>query len=150
MAETNYRKYLVTEPVREVGANMKIKGMTLPTYTYMSNALVPDCNVYLELSWIYEMPDPPLVVPASHAHPYDQITFLVGSDPHHPEYLGAELESHLGGQKITASKTGCTFMPRNVEHGHLEWKKFERPHMMMSIMLGTGEFYQANPGGYNK
>ena len=67
MAQSEYSKYLVKEPIREVGANMNVKGVTLPTYTYMSNKLVPGCNVYLELSWIYQMPEPSLVVPP-HTH----------------------------------------------------------------------------------
>ena len=150
MAEAKYGKYLARVPVREVGANMNVKGITLPTYTYMSNKLVPGCNVYLELSWIYEMPEPSLVVPAAHSHPYDQVTLLIGSDPHNPEYLGAEIESYLGGEKLITDKTAATFMPKGVEHGHVQWKSFEKPHIMMSIMLGTGDFVQANPGGLNK
>ena len=147
MAQSNYGKYLVKEPIREVGANMNVKGVTLPTYTYLSNKLVPGCNVYLELSWIYQMPEPSLVVPATHSHPYDQITLLMGSDPTNPEYLGAEIESYLGGEKLVSDKTTATFMPKGVEHGHVLWKRFERPHIMMSIMLGTGDLTQAQPGG---
>ena len=82
MAEAKYDKYLVKVPIREVGANMNVKGVTLPTYTYMSNKLVPGCNVYLELSWIYEMPEPNLVIPSAHSHNYDQVTLMIGSDPH--------------------------------------------------------------------
>ena len=142
----DYSKYGVSVPIREVGANMKVKGITFPTYTYMSNAQVPNCNVYLEVSWVYAMPEPPLVIPAVHSHPFEQITLLMGSDPSNPQYLGAEVESTMGGQVTTTTNTNCKFIPKNVEHGHLTWKKFEKPHLMMSLMLGTGEFYQANPG----
>jgi hypothetical protein len=41
-------------------------------------------------------------------------------------------------------------MPKNVEHGHVMWKKFEKPHIMMSIMLGTGNLVKADPGGLIK
>ena len=150
MAESSYSKYQVKIPLREVGANLNVKGVTLPTRTYMSNKLVPGSNVYLEISWIYEMPHPSLVVPPVHSHPFDQVTMLIGSDPHNPEYLGAEVESYLGGEKIVSDKTNAVFMPKNVEHGHVQWKKFEKPHMMMSLMLGTGELWQANPGGLLK
>jgi hypothetical protein len=150
MAQSEYSKYIVQAPLREVGASMNIKGVTTPTYTYMSNKLVPGCNVYLELSWIYQMPEPSLVVPATHSHPYDQLTLLIGSDPQNPEYLGAEIGSYLGGEKLISDKTTATFMPKNVEHGHVQWKSFERPHIMMSIMLGTGDLVKANPGGLIK
>jgi len=146
MADTKYSQNIVTKPIREVGANMKVKGITIPTRTYMSNKLVPGCETYIEVSWIYEMPEPSLVIPAFHSHPYNEITLLMGSDPHNPEDLGAEIESYLGDEKITYTKTNSAFIPKHVKHGHLEWRSFTRPHMMMSIMLGTGDFDKANPG----
>jgi len=146
MAQSKYSQNIVTTPIREVGAGMKVKGITIPTRTYMSNKLVPGCETYIEVSWIYEMPEPSLVIPAFHSHPYNEITLLMGSDPHNPEDLGAEIESYLGDEKITYTKTNSVFIPKHVEHGHLEWKSFTRPHMMMSIMLGTGDFDKANPG----
>jgi hypothetical protein len=150
MAQSGYTRYHVKVPIREVGANMKVKGVTLPTRTYMSNKLVPDSNVYLEFTWIHDMPEPSFVVPAVHSHPYNQVTLLIGSDPANPEYLGGEIESYLGGEKMISDKTNALFIPKNVEHGRVTWKKFEKPHILMSIMLGSGDFEAANPGGYNK
>jgi hypothetical protein len=150
MMKSGYSRYRVSVPLREVGANMKVRGVTFPTRTYMSNKLVPDSNVYIELAWIYEMPEPSFVVPAVHAHPYNQVTFLIGSDPSDPESLGAEIENYLGGERMVSDRTNALFIPKNVEHGRVTWKKFERPHMMMSIMLGTGNFEEANPAGYNR
>ncbi len=150
MTETNFKNFKVSVPIRECGANLNVKGLTLPTYTYMSNKQVPNCNVYLEISWIYSMPEPAVVIPSVHSHPYEQITMLIGSDPNNPENLGGEVESTMGGQTMSTNKTNCMFIPKNIEHGHLTWKKFEKPHMMMSLMLGTGEFFQANPGNLLK
>ena len=78
MAQQNYGQYQIKVPIREVGANMKVSGVTLPSRTYMSNKLVPGCNVYVEYSWIYQMPDPALVVPSVHSHPYEQVTLMIG------------------------------------------------------------------------
>jgi hypothetical protein len=150
MSQPDYRKYHIKTPIREVGANMKVKGVTMPSRTYMSNSLVPGSNVYLEFTWIDQMPEPSLVVPRVHSHGYDQITLLIGSNPKDPEYLGAEIECHVGGQKMISDKTNALFIPRGVEHGMVAWKRFEKPHIMMSIMLGNGNFEDSNPGGYNK
>jgi hypothetical protein len=150
MSQQDFRKYHIKVPVREVGANMKVKGVDLPTRTYMSNRLVPGSNVYIELTWIFEMPEPSLVVPRVHSHGYNQVTLLIGSNPQDPEYLGAEVESYLGGQKMSSDRTNALFIPKGVEHGMVSWKHFEKPHMMMSIMLDNGNFEDANPGGYNK
>jgi hypothetical protein len=150
MTESGYSRYQIKVPLREVGANMKVKGVTLPSRTYMSNKLVPGSNVYLEYSWVYEMPEPSFVVPAVHSHNYDQVTMLIGTDPKNPEYLGGEIESYLGGERLLSDRTNAMFIPRNVEHGRVSWKKFERPHILMSITLGNGNLEETNPAGYNK
>ena len=147
MSESNAGKYMITVPIREVAAGLNLKGRTNPTYTYMSNKQYPGSNIYLELAWIYEMPEPRALVPKVHSHPYDQIALNIGSDPQRPEYLGAEVESYIGGEKYVCNKTAAFFLPRGVEHGQVTWTKFERPHIQMSIMLGTGDFQKANPGG---
>ena len=147
---TDYTKNRIDVPIREVGATMKVKNVILPTRTYMSNKLVPGCNVYLEFTWITGMPEPSFVVPAVHSHPNDQVTLLIGSDPQNPEYLGAEVESYLGGTRLLNDKTNALFIPGGVDHGKVSWKKFEKPHILMSIMVGTGDFEKANPAGFNK
>jgi hypothetical protein len=99
----------------------------------------------MEISWVYAMPEPAAVIPKVHAHPYEQITMLMGSDPTRPEYLGGEVESTFAGHTHSVNKSNVMFIPKNVEHGHLTWKKFERPHIMMSLMLGTGSFGRPIP-----
>jgi hypothetical protein len=51
---------------------------------------------------------------------------------------------------MTSDKTNAIYIPKGAEHGRVCWKSFERPHLLMSITLGTGDFEKANPGGYNK
>jgi hypothetical protein len=150
MSSADYSRNQVKVPIREVGTNVTVKGVTMPTRTYMSNKLVPGCNVYLELTWVYQMPEPSFVVPSMHSHPYDQVTMLIGSDPNNPESLGGEVESYLGDTRMVSDKTNALFIPGNVQHGKVSWKKFERPHILMSITLGNGDFEQVDPAGYNK
>jgi hypothetical protein len=150
MANQDYSKYQVQVPMREVAANLKVKGVSVPTRTYMSNKLVPGCNMYIEYSWISQMPEPAQVVPAVHGHPYEQVTMMIGTDANNPEDLGGEVEFEMGGQKMVTSRTNALYIPSNVQHGHVTWRKFTRPHMLMSITVGTGDILTANPGGYNK
>jgi hypothetical protein len=135
MSESTGGKYMVTIPIREVAANAKYTGRTRPTLTYASNKLFPGCNTYVEFAWIYEMPEPKALVPSVHSHDHD------------PEYLGAEIESYIGGEKYVCDKTAAFFLPKGVPHGQVTWRKFEKPHIQMTIMLGTGDFEKANPGG---
>jgi hypothetical protein len=150
MAKQDYSKYLVQVPMREVAANLNVKGVSVPTRTYMSNRLVPGSNMYVEFSWIYQMPQPAEVVPAVHRHSYEQVTMMIGTNADNPEDLGGEVEFEMGGQKMVSDRTNALYIPSNIEHGHVTWKKFTRPHILMSVTVGTGDILTANPGGYNK
>jgi hypothetical protein len=140
-----YGKYLVKKPAREVGGG-KIKGRQHPTMTYMSSDLVPECKVYLEFGWIWDMPEPnPHIF--EHSHDYDEIVLHIGSDPGNPEDLGAEIEFVVGGEPLKIDKTAAIFVPKGVKHGPLTWKRVDRPHIQMAIVLGGGTLSQAAPGG---
>ena len=141
--------YFVTEPLREVsvpGIDL-VKGRTYPTLTYMGRKLVPAANDYLEFGWIWEMPDPnPHIFEHSHDE-HDEIVLHIGSDPHNPEDLGAEIEYVVGGETLVINKTSAILIPKGVKHGPLTWKSFKRPHIQMTIMLGAGTLGEAAPAG---
>jgi hypothetical protein len=115
--------------------------------TFMSNDLVPGSDTYIEIGWIYEMPEPNPHI-HKHDHNYDEIVLHIGSDPDNPEYLGAEIEFVVGGEKIVINKTSALFIPKGVEHGPLTWKKVEKPHIQMVVMPGAGTLKESNPAGY--
>jgi len=140
-------KYVVSKPAREISPTTAIKGRTNPSLTYMSNSLVPGCNVYLEYVWIWEMPSPNSIE-GSYAHDYDKIVLNIGTDPENPADLGAEIEAYLGGEKQVTDQTSAVFIPKGVKHGPVKWARFSRPHLQMSIILGTGDAIKATPGGH--
>jgi hypothetical protein len=143
MAEKDYEKYLVRRPRYEVGGGYK--GRQSPTMTYMSSAQVPEAKYYIELGWIYQMPEPnPHIF--EHAHNYDELILHIGGDPDNPEDLGGEIEIYVGGQPLVFDTTTALFLPKGVKHGPLTWKRVSKPHIEMTIMLGTGDFAEANPG----
>ena len=143
--ETKYGKYLIKKPVREVTAE-EVKGRQRPTMTFMSSDLVPECDVYLEFGWIWDMPEPnPHIF--EHTHDYDEIVLHIGSDPNNPEDLGAEIEFVVEGEPLKIDKTSALFVPKGVKHGPLTWKRVDRPHIEMAIVLGGGTLAKAAPGG---
>jgi hypothetical protein len=133
--EMDYEKYLVRKPNYEAGPG--VKNRQSPTMTFMSNAQVPDVNYYVELGWIYSMPEPNPHI-HEHVHDYDEIVFHIGGDPMTPQDLGAEIVFYIGGQPVTINTTSAAFIPRNVPHGPLIWKNVRFPHIEMAIMLGAG------------
>ena len=145
MTEINYENNLVRKPVYQVGGG--VKGRQSPVMTYMSNNLVPGCNTYIELGWIYDVPEPnPHIF--EHSHDYDDIILYIGGDPDNHRELGGEIEYYLGGQPLTFDKTASIYVPKGVKHGPAIWKKVTRPHIQMPIIIGAGTLALAGPAGY--
>lgn len=136
MAEIGSNKYVVREPLYEAGGGYQ--GRQSPTMTYMSSKQVPEADYYIELGWIYEMPEPNPHI-HEHIHDYDEIVLHWGGDWKRPQVLGGEIEFYIGGQPITFNTTTSIYIPAGVPHGPLTWKKFEFPHIEMAMMLGTGD-----------
>lgn len=119
--------------------------------TLMSRDLVPGSNTYIEVGWLYAMPEPnPHIHEHVHKAGCDEIVLHIGSDPNNPEDLGGEIEFTVGGQPLTFNTTSGLFIPAGVRHGPVTWKKFTRPHLQMAIVLGAGTMAEADPGGHVK
>jgi len=150
MSTTEHGKFIFVEsPTREVAAYLAdvIKGHTTPTLTYISDKLMPGCNTYMEYGWIWEMPQPnPHIF--EHVHEYDEFLFHMGSDPMHPEDLGAEIEFVIDGKTIMINKTSTLFIPSGVKHGPVIWKRVDRPHIQMAIFPTQGDMRKTGVGGY--
>jgi hypothetical protein len=136
MAESEFEKYVVRKPIYEAGPG--IQKRQSPTMTYMSKKQIPEADYYVELGWIYDIPEPNPHV-HEHIHDYDEIVLHWGGDPQTPQDLGGEIEFYIGGQPITFNTTTGIFIPKGVPHGPLTWKKFKFPHIEMALMLGTGD-----------
>lgn len=136
MAGSEFEKYAVREPIYEAGVGFK--GRQSPTMTYMSSKQVPEANYYIELGWIYDIPDPNPHI-HEHVHDHDEVVLHWGGRMETPQVLGGEITFYIGGQPITFNTTTGIFIPAGVPHGPLIWNKFEFPHIEMAMMLGTGD-----------
>ena len=148
MSKNHTQKYLVSKPAYEVVPAFETKGR-IPAMTLMSNNLIPGSNMYVEAGWIFAMPDPNPHI-GEHTHNYDEIVIHLGADSEYPEELGAEIEFSVDGRPLTIEKTSAVFVPRGVKHGPLTWKRFSKPHLEMTIMIGAGSLAEADPGGHRE
>jgi hypothetical protein len=142
-----YSQYLVQNPKYEVGMEGLVKGRQCPTMTYMSNELVPGSNVYVELGWVWDIPNPNHIPEHEHANS-DEFVFHIGSDHDNPEDLGGEIEFVVGGETLNIKKTSAVYIPKGVVHGPLIWKSYTRPHIQMTVILNAGSLSEAAPAGY--
>jgi len=148
MPKNRIEKYLVSKPAYEVVPPFEVKGR-IPAMTLMSNNLIPGSDMYVEAGWVLAMPDPNPHI-GEHAHNYDEIVIHLGIDPKNPEELGAEIEFVVDGRPLTIEKTSSVFVPKGVKHGPLTWKRFDKPHLEMTIMIGAGSLTEADPGGHRE
>jgi len=145
MAKSDYGKYIIRKPIYEE-TGPRIKNCQSPPMTFISNKLIPGADNYVQLGWIYGVPEPNTYI-NEHAHNFDQIIIYWGGNAKTPQDLGAEIEFVVGGEPLIIDKTSALFIPKGVKHGPLTWKKFTRPHMQMAIMIGTGSYKEGWPAG---
>lgn len=147
-SESDSDRYFVSSPAYEVIPAFEVKGR-IPAMTLMSNNLVPGSDMYAETGWVLAMPDPnPHIL--EHVHDYDEIVIHLGTDPDDPEDLGGEIEFLLDGRPLTINKSSSVFVPKGMKHGPLTWKRFTKPHLELTIMIGAGSLAQADPGGHQE
>ena len=122
-----------------------------PTMTLMSNDLVPGVDTYIEVGWVYEMPEPnPHIFEHNHREGCREIVMHIGSNPDDPEDLGAEIEFVVDGQPVVFDTTSAIYVPEGVKHGPVTWNRLTRPHIQMAMVLGAGTMADADPGGHTK
>ena len=76
-----------------------------------------------------------------HVHDYDEAIFFIGSDPHNPGHLGAEVTMAIGAdeeEKYTFSEPTAVVVPKGVPHCPMWTNKIEQPFLVMAVSL-TGE-----------
>ena len=148
MTKSKYEKFIVARPAYEVSPKFEVKNR-IPAMTLMSGDLVPGSKMYIETGWVLGMPDPNPHI-GEHTHDYDEVILHIGADPKNPEDLGGEIEISLDGQPAVINSTSAIYVPKGVRHGPLIWKKFEKPHLELTIMIGASSLAEADPGGHEK
>jgi len=131
----DFEQYVVRSPMREAGPNF-VEGRQNPTMTYISRTQLGMVNNYLEFGWIWDCPNPP--IPKLRHDDYDEVVWHLGSDPDHPEDLGATLQFGIGDGLFEFDTTHCAYIPKGLDHGPLIWKEVRRPMIEMALMLGPG------------
>ena len=74
-----------------------------------------------------------------HSHPFIEIFSCFGTNMDDPSELGAEIEFWLENEKFTLTKSFMIYIPANVQHCPLVFRRMDAP--MFHMTLGTNEKY---------
>jgi hypothetical protein len=74
-----------------------------------------------------------------HVHKYDEAVFFIGSDPHHLDNLGAEVEISIGElgkeEKYTFDKPSVLIAPKGLYHCPIVTNRIDTPYVCMAVSL---------------
>ena len=109
MSQIDYEKYLVREPLWEAGPGVKKRQS--PTMTYMSGKQVPEANYYIELGWIYDIPEPNPHI-HEHVHDFDEIVLHWGGNPETPRTSAERSSSTSAANRLLSTRPRASSSPR--------------------------------------
>jgi hypothetical protein len=104
--------------------------------TFSDGDIIEGCN-YFSAMWMGESATKTLGH-GPHTHPVPEVLVAIGSDPVHPEDLGAEFELFMGEEmeKHVINKSTLIYIPENTVHCPFTIKKVARPFLFMQAHYG--------------
>ena len=148
MAGGKYGKYVISDPrlVTELAHHNfeQISGYTYPDPVYLDKEALKEANTWLDIVWIWEVPQPPDLLGA-HEHPFDEIVLLIGSNPSDlSDFGGSEVEWFMGegedAERFLIDSTCAVFVPKGLVHGPMNFPRIVRPILNIAIALNCGEY----------
>jgi hypothetical protein len=132
MAEQKYAKYVATIPFHKTPAGA-LFGVGAKDLGGLKLHVIYACGYNTGITGMSRKP---------HVHKYDEAVFFIGTDPHHLDELGAEVEISIGElgneEKYTFDKPFVLIAPAGIWHCPIVTNKIDRPYVCMAVSL-TGE-----------
>ena len=104
--------------------------------TFADNDIIEGCN-YFSAMWMGKSSTKTLGH-GPHTHPVPEVLVALGSDPEHPEDLGAEFEVFMGEEmeKHVITKSTLIYIPENTVHCPFNINQVTRPFLFMQAHYG--------------
>jgi len=130
MTDSRYDKYVVTLPFRQ--------GSEGPLFA-AGGGLLGGLDLNVIYSCAYKTGFTGLST-KPHVHSYDEAVFFIGTDPHHLDDLGAEVEIAIGEEqeKRVFDKPTVLVAPKGLYHCPIVTRSIDRPYVCMAVSL-TGK-----------
>ncbi len=131
---SKYRKCFLNELTpeeREIGF-----GASKMFVTFADSDIIEGCD-YFSAMWMGKSATK-ILGHGPHTHPVPEVLVAIGSDPEHPEDLGAEFELFMGEEmeKHIITKSTLIYIPENTVHCPFIINKVTRPFLFMQAHYG--------------
>lgn len=131
------QRYVVRRPAA-AGGCVGVQGSDATRRTFLSDAQIPGCGHYLDMTWINADSQPGRYA-TERVLDHDQYLLHVSMDWTKPQDLGATVEFHLGGQPIAFNTMTSMYIPAGMPYGPLSLQEVRRPHVQLCLVFGSGE-----------
>ncbi len=156
MTEKKYAKYIITEDVRpemppnngfmQRMQNQRAAGDYADAFHLFSlNDKVASGALFFDAVWINQLHGTHgWQVEIQHAHDFDEIICLFGSDRSNLRDLGAEVELWLEDEQYFITQSCIIFAPKGMNHLPLYFRRIDSPVLFMT--MGNGTAYTRSAG----
>jgi hypothetical protein len=129
MAETDYSKYIIREPLA-----FNIFPPYKPRMLFDSANHFPEMGFGIRYTYIIS----PIEMERPHAHDFDQFFCFMGT-PEDMQVFDGEVELYLGEEetKNIIDSTTVVFVPRGMIHCPIIWKRVSQPMMFINVVLSA-------------
>jgi hypothetical protein len=132
MEETKYGKYIITEmemPAEQQSWSAKYRPQDKIDLLHINDDVIKGA-FYVQAGWflpaITENKSPDRST-KPHAHTYDEIIGIFGTDTENPHDLCGEIEIWLDDEKHLITKSCLIFLPAGLKHGPFREIRVDRP-----------------------
>jgi uncharacterized RmlC-like cupin family protein len=143
MAEKKYEKYFLKEPFGKVmrgGPGIKVPPGTPIDKPYWIGIGQEEPEAWgfplsMVLRPIWQQPPGYEDGGGTHSHHEGEVLYFIGGDPMNFKEFGAEVEFHIDGEQYFITSTTFVYIPPDVPHCPLFFRKVDKPIMFGHIMF---------------
>jgi hypothetical protein len=152
VAERKYEKYIITEPkspsphyLKKKEEQRKSGSFTESVRMFSLDESIASGGFYVDCVWLVNKQGPnPVQTEIAHTHDFDEVLVFAGTVRDNPRELGGEIEFWLGDEQYIFTRSCLIFVPRNLSHLPLLFRKIDSP--IFFLTAGNGTMYTRSSG----
>ena len=130
-SDTRYGRYIITEAAPKYYPFRYGRSTSDMTRVVSLDDTISEGAFYADFAWIWS--GTTTIAPEGHAHEWDEMIGVIGSDREHPRELGGEVTIMLGDEKHNLTQSSLIFVPGRLQHCPLEFIDIETPVICFTV-----------------